>query len=215
MNIQGDINNIDINKSFVENNNNKINEETEKKNNFEDNKYIQTLKKITEFQKNKDVIISDNYKLLIQYIKSLIKYCRENENVISKENLDEMNTDLINKFYMKGEIAQQIDKVFIQRFLAKKNTNFNNIYIHFNSLADAVIENVKAIYELINSKENEKYLKENYYSKKIIEELTNKNSNKNYISPIKLSQASVNESQSIDGKSNKMKSMRKFKKIKD
>ena len=40
MNIQGDINNIDINKSFVENNNNKINEETEKKNNFEDNKYI-------------------------------------------------------------------------------------------------------------------------------------------------------------------------------
>ena len=214
MNIQGDINNIDINKSFVENNNNKINEETEKKNNFEDNKYIQTLKKITEFQKNKDVIISDNYKLLIQYIKSLIKYCRENENVISKEDFDEMNTDLINKFYMKGEIAQQIDKVFIQRFLAKKNTNFNNIYIHFNSLADAVIENVKAIYELINSKENEKYLKENYYSKKIIEELTNKNSNKNYISPIKLSQASVNESQSIDGRSNKMKSMRKFKKIK-
>ena len=87
--------------------------------------------------------------------------------------------------------------------------NFNNVYIHFSSLSDQVMENIKEIYDLINSKENEKYLDENTFSNKINDE------DFNLLSPKKASQASINnnESQSIEGKSFKMKSKRKYKKI--
>ena len=123
------------------------------------NPLIDVLKKLNEFETNKDIYISDDYKLLLQYIKNLIKFCKENNNILPKEILDDINTNLIEKFYKKGEI-NKLDKIFINRFLAKKNPNYNNIFIHFNQLSDQVIENIKLIYDLVHSGKNKLYPKE-------------------------------------------------------
>ena len=132
------------------------------------NPFIIVLKKLHEYDKNKDIIISDDYKLLLQYIKNLIKFCKDHKHVLSQEMLDDVISNLINKFYKPGEVNKRLDKVFINRFLAKKNPNYNNIFVHFTSLSDQVIENVKAIYDLINSEEKKLYLKEKEGNKNLV-----------------------------------------------
>ena len=71
------------------------------------------------------------------------------------------------------------------------------------------MENIKEIYDLINSKENEKYLEENTISYKVNDE------DFHLFSPKRTSQASINnnESQSLEMRSSKAKSKRKYKKI--
>ena len=195
-------------------NQNKTDEKNEilmKENNLEDinndnnnNKFIQTYKKLDEFQKNKEIIIGDDYKLLIQYIKNLIKYCRDNNDVLTQEDFNDINTNLVERV-----CNQKVDKVFMKRFLAKKCPNFNNVFTHFISLSDQVMENIRDIYNLINSKENEKYLDENTISYKVNDE------DLHLYSPKRASQASAkdNESQSQEARSSKAKSKRKHKKI--
>ena len=190
-----------------------LKENNEEDKNNSNNKFIQVYKKISDFLKNKDIIIGDDYKLLLQYIKSLIKYCRENKEVLSKEDLDEINNNLLEKFYKQGEMRQKMDKIFIKRFLAKKNTNLNNIFIYFESLFEQVSENVKTIYDLIHSKENLIYLEEDSESQlKLNEEILNKN----IVNQKKSSQASVNndESENIEGRSSRGKTIRRFTKVK-
>ena len=187
-----------------------INEILLKENNLEDinsnndNRFIQTYKKLDEFQKNKEVIIGDDYKLLIQYIKNLIKYCRDKNDVLTNEDFSDINKNLVERL-----CSQKLDKVFMKRFLAKKPPNFNNVFTHFISLSDQVMENIKEIYDLINSKENEKYLEENTISYKVNDE------DFHLFSPKRTSQASINnnESQSLEMRSSKAKSKRKYKKI--
>ena len=157
------------------------------------------------FKKNKEIIIGDDYKLLIQYIKNLIKYCRDNNNnVLTQEDFNDINTNLVERI-----CNQKVDKVFMKRFLAKKCPNFNNVFTHFISLSDQVMENIRDIYNLINSKENEKYLDENTISYKVNDE------DFHLFSPKRASQASAkdNESQSQEARSSKAKSKRKHKKI--
>ena len=205
-------NNINLNKSEdnIDNFLKENNIEEDKNNN--NNKFIQAFKKIADFQKNKDIIIADDYKLLLQYIKNLIKYCHENKDVISKEDLDDINNNLLEKFYKQGEMRQKMDKIFIKRFLAKKNTHFNNIFIYFISLSEQANENVKAIYDLIHSKENEIYLEEDSNENKLNDEILNKN----IINQKKSLQASINnnEVESIEGKSERRKSIRRLSKVK-
>ena len=189
----------------------KDNNEEDKNNN--NNKFIQAFKKISDFLKNKDIIIDDDYKLLLQYIKNLIKFCRENNEVLSKEDLDEINNNLLEKFYKQGEMRQKMDKIFIKRFLAKKNTNLNNIFIYFISLSEQVNENVKTIYDLIHSKENEIYLEEDNSEFKL--KLNDEIFNKNIINQKKFSQASINnnESENIEGRTSRGKTIRRFTKV--
>ena len=132
------------------------------------NPYIEVLKKLYEYDKNKDIVIADDYKLLLQYIKNLIKFCKEDKNVLSQEMMDDINSNLIEKFYKPGEVNKKLDKIFINRFIAKKNPNFNNIFIHFTLLTDQVVENIKSIYDLINSEENKLYLKEKESNKNLL-----------------------------------------------
>ena len=149
-----------------------------KQNNLDEdknNQIIQTYLKLIDFQKNQDITISNDYKLLLQYIKHLIKFCRDNDNVISQKDLDEINKNLIDKFYIEGKLQQKIDMVFTERFLAKNTQNFNNIFNHFFSLGDEVKENVILIYNLIHSIENENNLDENNIYNSINNELNNNN----------------------------------------
>ena len=190
-----------------------INDILLKENNPEDNNiYNRTYKKLEEFLNNKEIIISDDYKLLLQYIKNLIKFCRDNTNVISKEDFDDINTNLLEKFYIPGNIDQMVDKVFMNRFLAKKNRHYNNIYIHFISLADQVAENVKEIYNLINSKENEKYLEEtkDFNNRFSEEDIYNNNINLKNTKRVIQSSSNNNESQSIEVKSGKKRKAKKL-----
>ena len=78
--------------------------------------------------------------------------------------IDDINSNLIEKFYMPGEVNKKLDKVFINRFMAKRNPNFNNIFNHFILLPDQVIDNIKAINDLIIQEEKKLNLRkvENY-----------------------------------------------------
>ena len=147
------------------------------------------LELLDEFLKNKETIITDDYDILLQYIKNLIDFCKEHEDIISKEDLDEINSNLYEKFYKPEKLELKIDKLFMKRFLAKNPSNFNDIYNHFISLSEQVMENIKEIYDLIHSKENEKFTEENNISNKINDtEDTNlnKTKQKKYIKEIQV-----------------------------
>ena len=141
-----------------------LDSDTIENNTNEKNPFLKVLKKLYEYDKNEDIIISDDYRLLLQYLKKLVKYCKENEDILTQEMIDDINSNLIEKFYMPGEVNKKLDKVFINRFMAKRNPNFNNIFNHFILLPDQVIDNIKAINDLIIQEEKKLNLRkvENY-----------------------------------------------------
>lgn len=146
---------IDIIRSFFLISSDTIKDICKSEQDTDNNPYIEVLKKINEFYQNEDVYISKDYKLLLQYIKNLIKFCKEKRYILPEDILEEINSDLFNKFYKPGEINKKLDKEFINQFLAKKNKNYNNIFIHFTELVDPVIDIIKSIYNLIDSNEND------------------------------------------------------------
>ena len=153
------------------NNNKKISLNTIETDNSK-NPFIVVLKKLNEFDKHKDIFISSDFKLLLQYIKNLVKYCKEHNNILPAEFIEEVNSNLIEKFYKPGEVNKKLDKIFISRFLAKKNPSYNNIFNNFTLLSDQVIENVREIYNLIKTEEiklNSKYLRGKESTKSLIE----------------------------------------------
>ena len=124
------------------------------------NKFTEAFIKLSELQKNKEIDISNNYKLLLQYIRNLIQYLRSEPIVQSKVDLNEIYNILLDKFYKskEGESNKEIDKLFVKRFLSKKTPNFNNIFNHFTALLEPTISNIKLIYELTHDNESQKYL---------------------------------------------------------
>ena len=128
--------------------------------NKSDNPFIEAFKNLVDYQKNKEIDISYDYKLLFQYINDLNHFAEKDKNV--KENLDlvDVNKNLIDKFYKNGDNPnnKKVDKIFVRRFLSKKTPNFNNLYNHFTKLLDATVINIKSLYELINDESNKKYV---------------------------------------------------------
>lgn len=124
------------------------------------NKFTEAFIKLSEHQKNKEVDISNNYKLLLQYIRNLIQYLRSEPIIQNYVDLNEIYNNLLDKFYKvkEGETKKEIDKLFVKRFLSKKTPNFNNIFNHFTSLLESTISNIKLIYELTNDDANHQYL---------------------------------------------------------
>ena len=125
-----------------------------------DNPFIETFKKLAEYQKNKEINISYDYKLLLQYINDLKQYVDKDENIQKYINLFELKLFLLDKFYKNGDNPnnKKIDKLFIKRFISKKTPNFNNYFNHFNKLLMPVMTNIKSLCELINDDSNKKYL---------------------------------------------------------
>lgn len=131
-----------------------------------DNPFIETFKKLAEYQKNKELNISKDYKLLLQYIKSLIHYIEDKPENEFKLDIKDVKTNLLNRFYKEGENQnQKIDKLFVRRFLSKKSPNFNNIFNNFTLLLNPTIDNIKSIYNLINNESNKKYLDDSVKNK--------------------------------------------------
>ena len=128
--------------------------------NDNNNPFIKVFKKLIEYLKNKDIDISNDYKQIIQYIKNLIQYSTNTPNIKKSIDLDEINNNLYNKFYISEDTDnnKHIDKLFTKRFLSKKAPNFNNIYNHFTSLLEPSISNIKLIYELINNDSNQTFV---------------------------------------------------------
>ena len=189
-----------------------INELISRESNSEDknNKFIQLYKKLEEFLKNKETIITDDYDILLQYIKNLIDFCKEHEDIISKEDLDEINSNLYEKFYKPEKLELKIDKLFMKRFLAKNPSNFNDIYNHFISLSEQVMENIKEIYDLIHSKENEKFTEENNISNKIND---TEDTNLNKMKQKKIYKRNPSGRTNISYKSNNFTGTNKFKEL--
>ena len=143
--------------SMEEDIDNIINDEKNKSNVF-----IDIYKGLLELKKNRDVDISNNYKLLIQYIKTLVQFVQE-EDQNSQESIDinEIYNNLLGKFYKNDDNTKPntiIDKLFVDRFLSKKLPYHNDIFNHFTSMIDQTIKNIKAIYNLVYDESNNKYL---------------------------------------------------------
>ena len=174
------------------------------------NPFIEVFKKIAEYQKNKEVNISNDYKLLLQYIKNLINYSENNSNVLDQSDLQEINTNLVDKFYKPGDSqnTKKIDKLFIKRFLSKKTPNYNNIFTYFTTLLEPSISNIKSLYELTNDESNQKYLDNISQNKNDI--IAKTNSNKKVFQPINNSIENININENME---NKLKNQ-KIKKLK-
>ena len=121
------------------------------------NKYISIYKKLSSFLKNKNINITDDPKNLINYIKNLIDFVENDPLLKNSMDIDELNKDLLDKFYT----SEKIDKLFYQRFLSKENINYNNIFEHFTTLKDSAISNIKNIYKLVE--ENSSKSNKNIY----------------------------------------------------
>ena len=135
------------------------------KKDINDKPYIEVIKKLNEFFENEEVIISKDYKLILQYIKNLLKFCKQNGDVLPKDVLEEINSNLFKKFYLPGELNKKLDNNFINFFLAKKNKNYNDIFIYFTALVEPAVDIIVSLYNLINSNENIKLLKDNNIGK--------------------------------------------------
>ena len=185
-----------------------------KENNITDensnNPFIEVFKKIAEYQKNKEVNISNDYKLLLQYIKNLINYSENNSNVLDQSDLQEINTNLVDKFYKPGDSqnTKKIDKLFIKRFLSKKIPNYNNIFTYFTTLLEPSISNIKTLYELTNDESNQKYLDNISQNKNDI--IAKTNNTKKVFQPINNSIENININENME---NKLKN-KKIKKLK-
>ena len=185
-----------------------------KENNITDensnNPFIEVFKKIAEYQKNKEVNISNDYKLLLQYIKNLINYSENNSNILDQSDLQEINTNLVDKFYKPGDSqnTKKIDKLFIKRFLSKKIPNYNNIFTYFTTLLEPSISNIKSLYELTNDESNQKYLDNILQNKNDI--IAKTNNTKKVFQPINNSIENINNNENME---NKLKNQ-KIKKIK-
>ena len=125
-----------------------------------DNPFIEAFKKLAEYQKNKEINISYDYKLLLQYINDLKQYADKDENIQKYINLFDLKLFLLDKFYKTGNNPnnKKIDKLFIKRFISKKTPNFNNYFNHFNKLLVPVMTNIKSLCELISDDSNKQYL---------------------------------------------------------
>ena len=139
------INNSNEDSDFLKENNiiTEYNDDSNKLINIK--KYLNVYKKINTFLKNKNLDVSNDPSNLINYIKNLINFVKNDPILKNTMDIDELNTDLLEKFY----IAEKIDKLFYQRFLSKNNTNFNNIFEHFTTLRESTISNIKDIYNLV------------------------------------------------------------------
>ena len=96
-----------------------------KENNINENKsnnpFIEVFKKLVEYQKNKEIDISYDYKLLFQYISELKNFAKKEKNISEKLDLVDLNQNLIDKFYKNDNLKnKKVDKIFVRRFLSKK-----------------------------------------------------------------------------------------------
>ena len=156
---------------------NNITEETS------DNPYIEVFKKLADYQKIREIDISNDYKLLLQYIKNLIRFTEEKPDIQNDLDLNELNTNLADKFYKIGDDSnnKKIDKLFVKRFLSKKTPNFNNIFNHFTILLEPTMTNIKSIYEIIHDDSSQQYLN-NIIQNKV--DINQKGNNKKIIQPL-------------------------------
>ena len=151
-----------------------------------DNPFIETFKKLAEYQKNNEIDISYDYKLLLQYINDLKKFADEDKNIQKHLNIFELKFFLLDKFYKVGDNPnnKKIDKLFVKRFLSKKTPNFNNIFNHLSKLLEPTMKNIKSICELINDDSSKKYLDNITQNKEVIQKMSSNNK--------KVSQAIIN-----------------------
>ena len=165
----------DDNSIFMKENN--ITEETS------DNPYIEVFKKLADYQKIREIDISNDYKLLLQYIKNLIRFTEEKPDIQNDLDIKELNTNLADKFYKIGDDSnnKKIDKLFVKRFLSKKTPNFNNIFNHFTILLEPTMTNIKTIYEIIHDDSSQQYLN-NIIQNKV--DINQKGNNKKIMQPL-------------------------------
>ena len=168
----------------------KENNTTEENNN---NPFIEVFQKIVEYQKTKDIDISNDYKLLLEYIKSLIDYVEKNSNILNNSDINELKIYLLDKFYKSGENPnnKKVDKLYVKRFLSKKTSNYNNIFTSFTTLSEPSIDNIKSLHQLIYDEINKKYLDNMIQSKNEI--FAKLNSSKKIYQPIINSDNIINE----------------------
>ena len=129
----------------------------EKKEKIEDNKKsIQDfLNNISQEEKElEDLInkmshknINDRYNLL-NYIENLINYAQTQEELKQIFDINELNTDLLHKFY-KDLQTKKIRSLFYKQFKIKKFPQLETEFNHFATISEDTIKHVKNIANII------------------------------------------------------------------
>ena len=132
--------------------------------------------------------IPSDKKTLVNYIKGLINYTQENEELKKIFDLNVLNNDLLYHFYKDPE-GKKLKTTFYNQFELKRFPKLKDTFNHFTIYLEPTINHIKQIIKIIKDTENSNNLtniiniKNNKLSKKPKEApkvnvLSNKNSSK-------------------------------------
>ena len=156
------------------------------------------IKKISEEENELDTLIkkiieknNNDKKDLVNYIKNLINYSQQDEELKKIFDLNELNNDLLYKFY-KDLQTKKIKSMFYKQFKLKHFPEMEKEFNYYSLISEDLIKHIKKLIEIVNDLEkNEKLNKiinqKNIKGKKR-REMTKMNSivsinNKNIIMP--------------------------------
>ena len=162
------LNNMDKKENEKKKNNvNDENNENESKDNVEEkNENLPEIKIDQNFTK---MIIRENKKLekllaameesipkdkktLVNYIKGLIDYTQENEELKKIFDLNELNSDLLYHFYKDPE-GKKLKSTFYKQFELKRFPKLKDTFNHFTIFIEPTINHIKQIIKIINEAE--------------------------------------------------------------
>ena len=116
--------------------------------------------------------IPKDKKNLVSYIKELIKYTQEDEELKNMFNLEELQNDLLYHFYKDPE-GKKLKTTFYNQFQLKRFPELKDILNHFTIFRESTIEHIKQIIKIINNAENNENLTNiiNIKNNKIVKKL--------------------------------------------
>ena len=156
------------------------------------------IKKITEEEIELDTLIKkiieknkNDKKDLVNYIKNLINYSQQEEELKKIFDLNELNNDLLYKFY-KDLQTKKIKSMFYKQFKLKHFPEMEKEFNYYSLISEDLIKHIKKLIEIVNELEKNEKLNKIINQKSIKgkkrREMTKMNSivsinNKNIIMP--------------------------------
>ena len=133
--------------------------------------FIEENDKLEKLLKKMILDIPNDKKNLVNYIKQLIEFAQNDEELKNIFNLDELNNDLLYHFYKDPE-GNKIKTTFYNQFQLKRFPKLKDTFNHFTIFREQTINHIKQINKIINDTENNNNLvnliniKNNKFTKK-------------------------------------------------
>jgi hypothetical protein len=115
--------------------------------------FCEENEKLEKFLKEMEKDIPSDKKALVNYIKDLIDYAQNNEQLQAMFDINELNDDLLYHFYRDPE-GRKIKTSFYNQFELKRFPKLKDTFNHFTIYIDQTINHIKEVIRII--KETEK-----------------------------------------------------------